>query len=329
MLIFASALAAILPMLTYLVLIWYFDFYDREPFKLVLQNYFWGAFGAIIFSIFGSLVFTALLSFIISSKEELEYLTTVIVAPVTEEVMKGLFLFLTVARKKFDNITDGIVYGGAVGLGFGMTENFLYFISFGTNLGDWLFVVIIRTLFSAVMHCISTGTFGAFLGFSKFKRLPVRLMFAFTGLAIAIFIHFIWNYTIASGSSAFYGIVFMILTIVLFVVLFISAVMSERKIIFNELKEEAENGIIPSSHVGTLSSLSRNKKGWIEEAIRKVYISSATTLAFRKMQLKNSTGKRKHYYENEVIEYRKLISYLLAPPGITPEMRNNADSSNE
>ena len=93
-------------MSAYLVFIWWLDKYDREPFKLVLQNYLWGAIGAIIFAVLGSIIFSTILSEFISNKDELNYLGTIVVAPVVEEITKGLFLLITVTNKKFDNITD-------------------------------------------------------------------------------------------------------------------------------------------------------------------------------------------------------------------------------
>jgi len=53
----------------------------------------------------------------------------VLVAPLVEETTKGIYLFKTAKGFEIDNITDGLVYGGAIGLGFGMTENFFYFLS--------------------------------------------------------------------------------------------------------------------------------------------------------------------------------------------------------
>jgi len=94
MLILSSAFAAIIPMATYLILIWRFDRYDREPIKLVLTCYFWGAVGAIIFSLIGSFIFSGLLSFFASSGQQLNHLGTIVVAPVVEEITKGIFLFV-------------------------------------------------------------------------------------------------------------------------------------------------------------------------------------------------------------------------------------------
>ena len=149
MLYFESALAAILPMLVYLIIIWRYDRYDREPLGLVLQNYLWGGLGAIFFAIIGSSIIYYILSLFIPNHMQLERTEVILVAPFVEEITKGLFLLIVFSSKKFDNVTDGLVYGGAIGLGFGMTENFLYFVAFGgTSFSAWLTIVIIRTLFS-------------------------------------------------------------------------------------------------------------------------------------------------------------------------------------
>jgi hypothetical protein len=86
---------------------------------------------------------------------------------------------------------------------------------------------------------------------------------------------------------------------------------NERKTIFNELKEETDMGIIPESHLVILSSPQRERKGWLDESTRKTYIKAATTLAFRKVQLKNSNGASKTYYEMDVDNYRDFIKKLL------------------
>ena len=319
MFIIVSALAAIIPMIAYLVLIWWFDRYDREPFKLVLQNYLWGSIGAIIFAILGGIIFSSILSQFVSSKNQLNYLGTIISAPIVEEFTKGIFLLIMITNRKFDNMTDGIVYGGAIGLGFGMTENFLYFISYGTSISNWIAIVIIRTLFSAVMHCVATSTFGAFLGYAKFKSTLHRIFFPIIGISIAILIHFSWNFTVSLKSTAPVGFLFMAITVIIFIAIFSASILGERKIIINELLPETTSGLIPDAHLSILSSKNRNYQGWIDESIRKPYIKAATTLAFRKMQLKNSKGRSREFYENEVNTYRQFIKNLFASCSIENE----------
>lgn len=299
-------------MFTYLILIWKIDQYDREPFLLVLTNYLWGALGAIFFALLGSYILSFFVSIFVRDAESLKRIETILIAPFVEESTKGVFLFITIISRKFDNMTDGIVYGGAIGLGFGMTENFLYFIANAGALHTWISIVIIRTLFTAVMHCVSTATFGAFLGYAKFKNIYVKLTFPFVGLAFAMFIHFAWNLMISFEKTELLGFIFMLITILIFIVVFSISLSNDKRIIYKELLEEAENGLIPMSHLDILNSPKRNNFGWIDEKIRKLYINSATTLAFRKMQLRNTKGHNRVYYEKDVYYYRNYIQTLLA-----------------
>jgi protease PrsW len=308
----ASLIAAVVPMFTYLLIIWWFDSYDREPFALVLRNYLWGAIGAIIFAVAWSGIIVAVISVFIKDESHLGNIEAILIAPFVEEITKGAFLLFTIRHKKFDNITDGIVYGGAIGLGFGMTENFIYFLVYGDTLTNWVTIVIIRTLFSAVMHCVATGTFGAFLGYAKFKKPALKIILPVVGLSIAMFIHFMWNLSVSFVSTTLLGFLFMIFTIALFISVFAVSVISEKRIIYNELLYEAEKGLIPFEHLPILNSSRRNKLGWIDENIRKSYINAATTLAFRKMQFKNSSGHSRNYYEKDVNYYRDFIQNLLA-----------------
>ena len=312
MLYTASAIAAVIPMIIYLVIIWRFDRYDREPFGTVLKFYLWGALGAIFFAIIGSVIINSVLSLFIQNGAQLEHAETIFVAPFVEEITKGLFLIIMFSNKQFDNITDGIVYGGAIGLGFGMTENFLYFIAFGSSPSQWLSLVLIRTLFSGVMHCVATASFGAFLGYAKFKNIFYKLTFPFIGIALAMFIHFAWNFSVSFKETTLLGFLFMFFTVIIFIIVFSVAVLDEKKIIYRELLEEALDGLIPVEHLEILNSSKRNKLGWVDESIRKLYIRAATTLAFRKMELKNSSGSSREFYNKDIEYYRTFIQNLLA-----------------
>jgi len=311
MLIIFSALAAIVPMSIYVVLIWKFDRYDREPFKLVFINYLWGALGAIVLALIVSLFFTLIASLFIKDSLQLNRFGAIVVAPIVEEFTKGLFLLITIANKKFDNITDGIVYGGAIGLGFGMTENFLYFVTYGESIINLMMLVIVRSLFTGVMHCVSTATLGAFLAMAKFKSSPKKIFYAFVGLICAMLIHSIWNSSLSYDRTAPIGFLFMIASVFIFIAAYIISIKGERRTIFKELKEESENGVIPESHLVILSSPQRERKGWLDERTRKTYIKAATTLAFRKAQLQNSNGASRVYYEMDVDNYRDFIKKLL------------------
>lgn len=301
---FESLAAAVIPMLTYLLLLWKMDKYEPEPISYVLKHFLWGAFGAIFFALIGSEILVTNLEFVTTATP---FLQAVLIAPVVEELTKGSYLFNTIKSKKFDNLTDGLVYGGAIGLGFGMTENFLYFISYGDTYSQWIFLVIIRTSFSAVMHCIATATVGAFLGIAKFSIKKHKAYLYPLGFIIAIFLHFAWNFSVSFESTYSYGLIFMLVVIMVFIKLFRYSLRLEEKIILEELLTEN----LPADHAKILSSKLRGLKGWVDESIRLKYINASTKLAFRKVEERNAEEDRKLFYQNEISFYRNEINNLI------------------
>jgi protease PrsW len=307
MLIIASFIAAIVPMFLYLIILWRMDRNERESFKNVLKHFTWGALGAIFFGIIFSQLASIPVHIIIQSPEAMSLASAIIIAPIIEEITKGIFLFKTVKNKYFDNATDGLVYGGAIGLGFGMTENFLYFITYGDTIVGWVLLVIIRSIFSAVMHCIATATFGSFLGRAKFGTPGKKYFYPFIGLGIAMGLHFLWNLTVSFPITYLFGILFMIGAIVTFFVMFNVSVKHERRLILAHLSDEN----IPAMHKNILATTSRNYPGWVEESIRKEYIKCATKLAFRKDQVRFLEEGKREALLSEIDLLRQRINALL------------------
>ncbi|MBZ0202571.1 MAG: PrsW family intramembrane metalloprotease [Ignavibacteria bacterium] len=319
--LFLAGFFSVVPMIMYLVIIWLMDRYEREPFWLVSLNFLWGATGAVIFGIIGSIIMGLGISeFIFQFANDSDAGTlnnlagAVIVAPVVEESTKGIFLLMMAFSRNFDGPVDGAVYGGAVGLGFGMTENFLYFLSFPQDYVGLIVLIIIRTLFSAVLHCCTQAVFGAAIGFAKFKGMFAKLTIIPLGLAIAIFMHFMWNLTVSFNSTALIGFAFMILSVIVIFTVFQFAVYNEGKIILKELTEEVNStGHIPREHLIHLPFTSKRfKKGWLPGHVnQKEYVKSAIKLAIRKNQLKNMKSRSQTVYIREVDTLRNKIYTLL------------------
>ncbi len=313
--IIISLLAAIIPMFTYLLIVWLMDKNEREPYGLVLINFFWGAFGAIILTLLFNPLFKSILNIIIpisqySYTRFSDLSGTIIIAPVLEEFTKGIFLFFFSFSKNFDGVVDGLVYGAAIGLGFGMTENFLYFI---TAKEQFFLLIIIRTLFSALLHATSQATLGIFIGYSKFKPLSAKLVLIPIGYITAVFIHFIWNFSVSYSELTILGFMFMFFYILITIIIFKIAVKLEGQIIYKELIEEAENGVLPPEHLKYLPYVFlRKRAGWFpEERKRKEYIKSTVLLALRKSQLQNVPEKKRNIYLNDIVYLRTKISVLL------------------
>lgn len=307
-----SAIAAVIPILFYLLFIWLYDKYDREPISILLLNFFWGAIGATFLAILSSAFFENFLFLFLGIDEIPDILSTVIIAPFLEEFTKAFFLLFTVMHRKFDNMTDGIVYGGAIGLGFGMTENFIYFSYYAETTTHWVYLVIVRTLFTAVMHFVSTATVGAFFGLAKFRKKPINFLLPFSGYLFAVIIHSGWNLSVSFQSTYLFGFAGMFVLILIFITLFSVSVKNEKKMLIEELTDEAKLGNIPFEHIDVLCSARKRKKsGWIDNSVRKIYINAATRLSFRKMQLKYATENRKSFYFAEIDKHRSIISKLL------------------
>lgn len=315
--LFLAGFFSVVPMIMYLIIIWWMDRYEREPFWLVSLNFAWGATGAIIFGIIGSMIMGLGVSeFIYQFANDSDAGTfnnlagAVIVAPVVEESTKGIFLLMIALSKNFDGPVDGAVYGGAVGLGFGMTENFLYFMSFPQDYVGLFMLIIIRTLFSAVLHCCCQAVFGAAIGYAKFKGMLAKMTIIPLGLGLAMFMHFMWNLTVSFNSTALIGFAFMIMSVIIIFVVFQFAVHNEGKIILRELTDESNTtGFIPKEHLAHLPYTSkRGKKGWLASHINhKDYVKTAIKLAIRKNQAKTLKAGKQAVYQREVDALRNRI----------------------
>ena len=288
---------------------------------MMLVTFAWGAVGGVILAIIGSVALGLSMGVVFGVIGN-EALDTVFVAPVVEEMTKGLFLLAIFARRDFDNTTDGIVYGAAAGLGFAMTENFLYFITawMEGGAGSWIQVVFLRTLYSGVMHGFASATLGAALGYVKYAPGTLRkLVLPIMGLLGAISIHAFWNgalvwaqvtesavpLAVALVGVPLFGFALMTITQV--------SLLYESRTIAHELKEECALGIIPEAHLAVLPHyLRRAGSGWLPPTvIKRRYIPLATTLAFRKFQRKRCAVSEVASFDAEIHRLRGELRRVL------------------
>ena len=316
-----SVICATVPIFAYLFFVWWLDRYDREPVWLLFLTFAWGALGGVFLAIVGSLALSLSMSavFGISGSDAMD---TVFVAPVVEEITKGLFLLVIFARRDFDNTTDGVVYGAAAGLGFAATENFLYFVSawMEGGAGSWAPTVFMRTLFSGTMHAFSTGMLGASLGYMKFSRsTAIKFFMPILGLGLAMGIHALWNgsLVVAGAADSLAPMALGIVGVPLFgLSLFALTQVSlwfESRTIELELREECALGIIPEAHLAILPSyLRRAGNGWLPPTVvKRRYVPLATTLAFRKFQRRRCTPGEIAGFDAEITHLRNQIRTVL------------------
>jgi len=187
------------------------DRYEPEPRSLLLLGLGWGAFIATSAAIF----LQAFDAFAFGPSEAIE---SILVAPVTEEAAKGLFvlLLLLYRRAELDGILDGIVYAGMVGIGFAFMEDILYlsqaYIGEDGRTGgieDAVALFIVRGIASPFAHPFFTAFIGIGIGIAVSSRSrSVRVLAPALGFLGAVGAHAGWNASLlingGSGAMAAY-----------------------------------------------------------------------------------------------------------------------------
>ena len=204
--IFASLMItyAVVQTIVLLLAIRFLDPYEREPVSAVAIMALWGAVGATTISAVGNVAFRDLLP-----PDIREVFGAAIYAPAVEEVAKGLALvvFLVVSLRargrlgipNFEGVTDGIVYGAAVGLGFAFTEDILYLLLGASQGGlEEGFVTYLsrRDFFGVGLlhHAIYSAAFGVGLGLGTWRTGRIaRVALPVAGLLVAVTLHALNN----------------------------------------------------------------------------------------------------------------------------------------
>lgn len=300
----------------YLVFIWWLDRYEREPFRWVLVSFAWGGIGGTCFGCLLSLIGSGMAMTVIG-EGSIEALSTVVIAPITEELTKALIFVPLLLSRHFDNATDGLIYGAASGLGFATIENFVYFA--GADHSSVMQLIVMRTAFSAIVHCTSSAMIGMAVGYARHRSGTLRwFIWPPIGYVLAVINHAMWNgMAVASDATEsigpfLIGILFLGAAALLMFALTQLSLKWEHDAIKRFLMKEAERGLIPPKHAQIIPYwLKRRRKGWLPPNIdREAYIRDATLLAFRQRQLELGQGERSEKYLEDIAKFRKRIRSL-------------------
>jgi len=306
--------------------IWWLDRYDREPLHLVAMEFLWGAAAAPLISV---LVFTffAGIAGDGAPQDTLRLIGASAVGPLVEEVAKGIGLMLVVfLSSKFDNPTDGVVYGTAVGLGFAVTENVIYGLGVGLNLDEPRGILLLvggRTLLSAGVHALCSATLGGFLGHALLSRKwSHRTAWAGGGLAVAVAFHTAWNVALVSAgvfSSEGSPRLWLMAVPVLYgcyLATLASFLRSEHGIIKRQLAEEVDLGVAPAWVSEIIPYYRRRIRSdwWPSRRERTAIARLLTRVAFRKHALRHLPRNEATIASLEVVQLRKRVREILGSP---------------
>jgi RsiW-degrading membrane proteinase PrsW (M82 family) len=194
-------------MFAFAYMVYFTDRYEKEPLKLLAGVFIWGAVFAAGTAFIANSAFGLGIYLFTGSQAATEFSTSSTIAPIIEEVLKGLaclFVFLYF-RREFDSILDGIVYAGITAIGFAATENAYYLYTYGfheNGIRGLLSMFFVRVILVGWQHPYYTAFFGIGLAVSRLNKNPsVRIIAPLIGLGVAIFAHSFHNTfaTIFSG----------------------------------------------------------------------------------------------------------------------------------
>lgn len=330
-LILLAALAVSATILLIVVaLVWWIDRYDREPLHLVVMTFLWGASAAPLVAVTVFPMLDRLLSGLENSPST-AWIGVGILTPLIEELAKALGVLLVVFfSSKFDNPTDGVVYGTAAGLGFAVTENVLYGVSAGhqlINIAGILILVGGRTLLSAGVHAISSATFGGFVGYAFLSgRRVTQTAWTMVGFAAAIILHGSWNLGLLwIGPVGADGLPRLWLaalpTLYLFYIITLALFLhSEQRILKRQLGDEVALGLLPSWVLDVLPYYRRRIRAnwWPSRSERTVIARLLTRMAFRKQALRHLPPAEAAIASLEVVNLRQRLREILDPEDPEP-----------
>ncbi|ABS05178.1 PrsW family intramembrane metalloprotease [Kineococcus radiotolerans] len=321
------ALAAV-PVGPVLATVLWLDRHEAEPPHLLAFAFGWGACVASL----GALVLNTGVSRLLDRAVGDVTNTSVLVAPVVEETLKGLgvLLLLLRQRRQFDGVVDGIVYAAFVGVGFAYLENVLYL---GRALGDGhpsslVAVFVLRCLVSPFAHPLFTMAVGVGLGIAARHRRPLHRAGApLLGLAVAVVLHALWNASAGSGAATFVE-TFLLLQVPVFaaaVAVALAARAREARLIGRHLQVYVRTGWLGEGEVEMLASgrLRRQARSAAagpggRTAVRAVreFQETATELAFRRDRVRRGTSRPAPEEELELLQ--RLAAQRASVLGLLP-----------
>jgi RsiW-degrading membrane proteinase PrsW (M82 family) len=291
-----ATVAAGLPTLAYLALVWWLDRYEKEPLHLIVVTFLWGVLPAALLAVVLQVALEVPLRAL--GDPVMEWQQARLLAPLVEESVKGLALvgLSTWRRSEFNGTLDGIIYGAFVGLGFALTENLLVFwATFETGgAPPGLVLVTLRAVVFGLNHPLYTAFFGAGLGWATSQRARRgRVAVPLLCLLAAIGLQLVHNALAAGPRDQWWALPLATLAdwsgLALIVALIGLAWAHERRWIEEGLREEVRLGHVTAAEYALVASHPRRaaaewrafrQAGWARYRAVANFLQTLTELAF-------------------------------------------------
>lgn len=231
---------SLIPVFLFLVLLLYLDSYKLVGKLLLALCFGWGLLSAAA----SFYMNTLLMKYLDVSFETYSGF----VAPIVEETLKCVLLWILIKKNKAGFMIDGAIYGFAIGATFSFEENLFYLFRFADSQSN-IMVWITRGFGTAVMHGGTMAIFGILCMSALNRQLKLGWSSA-AGLLAAILIHGVFNQFLVSPAVS---TVIILLLVPLSITLIFSA--NETSIRnWLELEFDSETGILRMIRKGQFAS---------------------------------------------------------------------------
>jgi RsiW-degrading membrane proteinase PrsW (M82 family) len=251
------------PAFLFAYFLYWLDRYEKEPLPLLGAVFGWGCIVAAGGAFLINTVMGVGIYMFTGSEVTTDLTTGSIIAPLVEETLKGLAVFIVFLffRKEFDSILDGMIYAGVAALGFAATENAFYIYDRGFAASGWggfWFLVFVRVILVGWQHPFYTAFTGIGFAISRMsKNMIAKFIAPLAGLTMAMLAHSFHN-TLASFMQGLGGLAFgtfldwtgwLVMLIFTFWI-----IRREGKLLPKHLQEEVEAGRITPPQLRTAAS---------------------------------------------------------------------------
>ncbi len=195
----ARAPVGLLPVLIFLVILVYMDSYKLVSLRSVLAVIVVGGLVALAaMFVNGGLLGTLDMPFLTYARY---------VSPVVEESMKALVIVYLFRSNRIGFLVDSAIMGFAVGAGFALVENYQYLqIQPTASFAVW----IVRGFGTAIMHGGVVAIFAIMSQALTERQMKIKPLYYLPGLAVAIFLHSIFNHFLVAPVLQTIGTLFIL-----------------------------------------------------------------------------------------------------------------------
>lgn len=284
----------------YAAVVYSLDRYEKEPKRLLIGVFLWGAIVAMSGAILSEVVLEMGVLALTNSKSLASAMDVSVFAPIIEESLKGFAVLLVflLFRSEFDSILDGIVYAGITALGFAAVENALYAYGMGyleNGLQGMYTILFVRGILGGWNHPMFTAFTGIGLAMARLTTSGARKLFApILGWCAAVALHMMHNSFIQFFGGAGFIVVQLIDWVgwLLVFVILVWAIRREKHWITQNLRDEVQQGTLTAAQYQTACSSTAQYGARVNALMHGHYrltnrfYRATAELAFKKQQLK-------------------------------------------